>query len=79
MKLEMEKLLEEDFSNQPGFTEEVTHTIRTGDSPPIYQHPYRIPVAWQAEIREEVKSMLDAVIDFIRKMKITPSLGPSKK
>ena len=40
---QMENLLqelEEDFSNQPGYTEEITHAIRTGNSPPVYQHPY---------------------------------------
>lgn len=81
-KLQLEHLLEEldeDFSNQPGLTNAGTHVIRTGDSPPVYQHPYRIPVAWQAQIREEVKSMLDAGIIVPSDSAWTSPVIPVKK
>ena len=71
-KEEIEDLLVElagDFSDEPGLTDVVTHSIRTGDCPPVFQHPYRIPAAWQEQVRDEIKSMLDAGI-------IVPSDSP---
>ena len=62
-KEELECLLEEFkdvFRDQPGFTRKAEHHIRTGDAAPIAQHPYRIPVAWQPAVRDEVKQMLDS-------------------
>lgn len=73
------KELDEDFSNQPGFTTEVTHSIRTGDSPSVYQRPYRIPMAWQEQVREEVKSMLDAGIIVPSESSWTSPVIPVKK
>ena len=59
------------FCNKPGFTTMTEHHIRTGDSAPIHQHPYRVPVAWQEAVRQEFLQMLSLGI-------ITPSdsLGP---
>lgn len=59
---ELETLLEElkeTLDDKPGRTTLAEHKIRTGDAPPIHQHPYRVPVAWQDEVRREVQSMLD--------------------
>lgn len=60
---ELEHLLEEFtdvFRDQPGLTRKAEHHIRTKDAIPIAQHPYRIPVAWQPAVKEEVKQLLDA-------------------
>ena len=48
------------FRDQLGFTRKAKHHIRTGDAAPIVQHPYRIRVAWQPAVRDEVKQMLDS-------------------
>ena len=59
---ELKALLEEvgsTLSDQPGQTELLTHSIRTDGARPIHQHPYRIPAAWQKEVREEIQNMLD--------------------
>ena len=62
-KGELECLLEEFkdvFRDQPGFTRKADHHIRTGNVAPNAQHPYRIPVAWQPAVRDEVKQMLES-------------------
>jgi len=59
-KQELNTLLEEMkeiLDDKPGRTTITEHKIQTGDSPPIHQHPYRVPAAWQEEIRHEVQSM----------------------
>ena len=38
------------------------HSIKTGENPPVYRPPYRMPHAWQKPIREEVQKMLQAGI-----------------
>ena len=53
---------EEVFSNQPGNTQVATHSINTGDAKPVYNQPRRVPQAWQAKIREEIHSMLEAEV-----------------
>ena len=45
------------FRDQSGFTRKAEHHIRTGD---VAHHPYRIPVAWQPAVRDDVKQMLDS-------------------
>ena len=57
------------FCNKPGFTTMTEHHIRTGDSAPIHQRPYRVPVAWQEAVRQEILQMLSLGI-------ITPSDSP---
>lgn len=60
---ELKSLLDEFrdvFEDQPGFTQKAEHHIRTGDEAPITQHPYRIPVAWQPAVREEVRQLLES-------------------
>ena len=47
------------FSDRPGRTIAAEHKIRTSDHPQLHQRPYRVPVAWQDEVRREVQSMLD--------------------
>ena len=81
-QLQMEGLLaelSEDFSSQPGSTNESMHHICTGDSPPVYKSPYRIPVAWQEHVREELKSMLGAEIIVPSNSAWTSPIIPVKK
>ncbi len=59
---ELEKLLEEFgdvFSDVPGSTDRVRMTIDTGDSPPIRQSPYSVPLG----LRDEVKKELDGLLE----------------
>lgn len=57
------------FTPEPGSTDTLEHTIPTGESPPTSQHPYRVPVAWQSAVREEVQKLLTLGI-------IKPSTSP---
>ena len=62
-KRQVVQLLEESssvFSSMPGRTDIVEHSIPTGDAPPVYQPPYRLPSAWQDQVREEIQAMLNA-------------------
>ena len=45
------------FSHLPGKTELTFHEIRTAGATPIRMPPYRIPVAYQKQVREELKAM----------------------
>ena len=59
---ELQQLLGEvtaTLSNTPGLTDMAEHTIPTGDTRPIHQHPYRVPMAWQGQVRQEIQSMLE--------------------
>ncbi len=59
-KEELEELLDEFrevFSDKPGSTKSVKMRIDTGDSPPIRQAPYSVPLG----IREKVKKELDVL------------------
>ena len=60
---------EDVFSNEPGNTQLATHSINTGDAKPVYNQPCRVPQAWQAKIREEIHTMLEAEV-------IEPSTSP---
>jgi len=42
-----------------GHTEIVTHTIDTGDHPPVHQPARRIPLALRAKVEEMVEDMMD--------------------
>lgn len=60
VKEELEMLLDEFgevFSDKPGSTERVKMKIDTGNSPPIRQVPYSVPLG----IREKVKEELDVL------------------
>ena len=46
-------------SSDMGLTNLVEHTINTGDSLPIKQHPRRIPLAKMKEAQDEIREMLD--------------------
>ena len=52
-----------------GTTDVVTHTVNTGDHPPIRQHPRRTPFALRSQVTEMVKEMLDQQV-------IQPSSSP---
>ena len=45
------------FSHLPGKTELTFHEIRAAGATPIRMPPYRIPVAYQKQVREELKAM----------------------
>ena len=45
------------FSHLPGKTELTFHEIRTAGATPIRMPPYWIPVAYQKQVREELKAM----------------------
>ena len=65
-RLEIDKLLAEFLKfvvllqarQTPGKTDRVVHEMITGDSKPPKAAPYRIPVAFLDQIREELKKML---------------------
>ena len=44
------------FDTSPGHTEVVEHHISTGDGKPVFHPPYRVPSAWQENVREEIES-----------------------
>lgn len=67
------------FSMEPGLTTRVEHSIKTGDSQPVFRPPYRIPPAWQKQIREEVQNMLQAGIIEPSESAWTSPLVPVKK
>ena len=69
---QLTSLLEEKhfiFGTAPGHTTLAEHSIDTGDAPPVYHPPYRIPSAWQNQVRREIQTMLDAGV-------IEPSTSP---
>ncbi len=45
------------FSDVPGNTERVTMTINTGDSQPIRQTPYSVPLGIREKVREELVTL----------------------
>ena len=47
------------FSTKPGKTELIEHHIETRDTKPIKIPPYRVPQAFQAMVRQELKEMLN--------------------
>ena len=59
---QLERLLEE-FSDvsgaQLGRTTVTEHTVDVGDTPPIRQHPYRVPLAMRDTVRKEIDKMLE--------------------
>lgn len=57
------------FSDNPGHTDRITHSIPTGDARPITQSPYRIPIKWKQDVDKEVDQLLAAGI-------ITQSTSP---
>ena len=81
-KRQMEDLLDEFkeiFSDDPGCTMKAEHSIKTGENPPVYRPPYRMPHAWQKPIREEVQKMLQAGIIEPSESAWTSPLMPVKK
>ena len=60
--LEIEKLLQE-FPEVTGTTLGRTtvteHTVDVGDTPPIRQHPYRVPLAMRETVKKEIDKMLE--------------------
>ena len=54
------------FQPDLGETDVITHRINTGTSPPIRQHPRRLPYAYREETRTKITEMLEQGV-------ITPS------
>ncbi len=50
------------FSEVPGNTDRVTMTIDTGDSQPIRQTPYSVPLGIREKVRDELKNLEDCGI-----------------
>ncbi len=42
-----------------GRTSLITHSVETGDAPPIRQHPYRVALSQRESMRSELDKMLD--------------------
>ncbi len=61
------------LSSCPGKTSRIQHEIRTGESQPVRPAPYRIPVAYVEEVRQELKKMKD--LDIIESSK-SPWVSP---
>ena len=47
------------FNDLPGHTKLLEHSINTGSSPPMKQQAYRIPLAWQKAVQEEIQQLLE--------------------
>lgn len=47
------------FASRPGLTMATDHQIDTGDAQPFRIPPYRIPKAWEDQVREEIRTLLD--------------------
>ena len=67
------------FDTNPGHTDIVEHRIETGTCKPVFHPPYRIPPAWKAEVREEIRGMLEAGIVVPSKSPWTSPLVPVRK
>ena len=52
-----------------GTTDIVTHSVNTGEHPPIRQHPWRTPFALRSQVTQMVEEMLDNKV-------IQPSSSP---
>lgn len=50
-------------SSTPGSTDMEAHHIRTGGNNPVRAPAYRIPVAYTAHVRQELKAMTDLGAD----------------
>ena len=46
------------LKSKPGKTNAIKYFIHTTNSSPVKQHPYRLPLAYWEEIRQELKAML---------------------
>ena len=57
------------FSDDPGSTNVTEHHIKTDDSAPTNQHPYRTPVQWKEALDQEIQQLLQRDI-------VTPSTSP---
>eukprot|EP00794_Sanderia_malayensis_P016602 gene16602-biopygen14025 len=57
------------FNNGLGHTTVISHKINTGDSPPIRQHPRRLPYHYRGEVDKQVQDMLTQGV-------IKPSTSP---
>ena len=57
------------FSDDPGSTNVTEHHIKTDDSAPTNQHPYRTPVQWKEALDQEIQQLLQHDI-------VTPSTSP---
>ena len=57
------------FDNKLGHTSVVTHSIDTGDSPPICQRPRRMPYAYRQDAQSQIEEMLEQKV-------IKPSASP---
>lgn len=63
------QLLKTFFSDIPGRTSAATFSIPTTTTTPVHVHPYRIPVMWRSQLREEIDTLLSLGI-------IEPSTSP---
>ncbi len=50
------------FSDEPANTKRVIMSIDTGDSPPIRQAPYSVPIGLREEVRAELRKLEDSEI-----------------
>ena len=81
-RVQLDCLLKENetvFDTHPGHTDVVEHSVDTGDARPVFHPPYRIPPAWQEEVRQEIGDMLDAGIIVPSKSPWTSPLVPIRK
>ena len=79
---QLDHLLEDElgvFGTQPGHTEVVEHSVDTGEAKPVFHPPYRLPPAWQEEVRSEIGNMLEAGVIVPSKSPWTSPLVPIRK
>jgi len=68
------------FEHSFGHTTVVRHTINTGDSPPIRQHPRRLPYAYCKETDDQIRDMLDqGWMSELSAVTISPFLRGNKR
>jgi len=53
------------FSDVPGLAKNFTFPIPTGQTKPVAQYPYRVPLKWRDKLEEEIETLLS--LGIIRK------------
>ena len=68
------------FNDFPGLTRAAEHHIDTGDATPFRIPSYRIPKAWEEQVRKEIQDMLDKnIVEPCRSSCASPIVTDGKK
>ena len=68
------------FTDKPGRTTAAEHCIDTADAQPVRIPPYRIPKAWEEQVKLEIRTLLDmGIIEPCRSPWASPIVAVGKK